>query len=177
VRELSPLALKTKLKVPGIYLDELDLRILAILQRDSSVSNVELGARAHASPPTCLRRVSKLKEAGVIQREVAILDYAKIGPTLTAIIEVSLDRQAAEDLDAFETYICAQAVVTQCYRVSPGPDFLVVAEVADMPEYDELARRLFKTSSNIRNVRTFFSTHRGKFEANAPVRVVADRAG
>lgn len=161
--------------MPGIYLDDLDLRILGMLQRDSSISNIELAARVHASPPTCLRRVSKLKEAGVIQREVAILDYAKIGSTLTAIIEVSLDRQAAEHLDSFEAYICAEAVVTQCYRVSPGPDFLVVAEVADMPEYDELARRLFKASSNIRNVRTFFSTHRAKFEANAPVGAIADR--
>src|SRR5476649_3053403 len=109
MRELSPLAHNTEPKVPGIYLDELDLRILAILQRDSSVSNVELAACAHASPPTCLRRVSKLKEAGVIPREVAILDYTKIGPTLPAIIEVSLDRQAAGDLDAVETYICAEA--------------------------------------------------------------------
>jgi Lrp/AsnC family transcriptional regulator, leucine-responsive regulatory protein len=159
--------------VPGIYLDDLDLRILGMLQRDSSISNIELAARVHASPPTCLRRVSKLKEAGVIQREVAILDYAKIGSTLTVIIEVSLDRQAAEDLDSFEAYICAEAVVTQCYRVSPGPDFLVVAEVADMLEYDELARRLFKASSNIRNVRTFFSTHRAKFEANAPVGAIS----
>jgi Lrp/AsnC family leucine-responsive transcriptional regulator len=165
----------TEPQVPGIYLDDLDLRILGILQRDSSISNIELAARVHASPPTCLRRVSKLKEAGVIQREVAILDYAKIGSTLTAIIEVSLDRQAAEDLDSFEAYICAEVVVTQCYRVSPGPDFLVVAEVADMPEYDELARRLFKASSNIRNVRTFFSTHRAKFEANTPVSAIADR--
>jgi len=139
--------------VPGIHLDELDLRILAILQSDSSVSNVELAARAHASPPTCLRRVSKLKEAGVIQREVAILDYAKIGPTLTAIIEVSLDRQAAEDLDAFETYICAEAVVTQCYRVSPGPDFLVVAEVVNMPEHPQCAHILFDASGQVRSQR------------------------
>ena len=59
------------------------------------------------------------------------------------------------------------------YRVSPGPDFVVVAEVLDMPEYDELARRLFRSSANIRNVRTFFSTRRAKFEANARVRSTA----
>lgn len=155
----------------GIYLDDLDLRILAVLQTDSSVSNLELAGRVHASPPTCLRRVRSLKEAGVIERQIAVLDHTKIGTTLIAIVEVSLDRQAAEDLDAFETYICAEPAVTQCYRVSPGPDFIVVAEVADMPEYDELARRLFRASSNIRNVRTFFSTHRAKFEANARIRV------
>ncbi|MCX4163526.1 MULTISPECIES: Lrp/AsnC family transcriptional regulator [Paraburkholderia] len=157
----------------AIYLDDLDLRILAILQTDSSVSNLELAGRVHASPPTCLRRVRNLKEAGVIARQIAVLDHAKIGTTLIALVEVSLDRQAAEDLDAFETYICAEPAVTQCYRVSPGPDFIVVAEVADMPEYDELARRLFRASSNIRNVRTFFSTHRAKFEANARIRVEA----
>ncbi|MEQ5841932.1 Lrp/AsnC family transcriptional regulator [Paraburkholderia acidicola] len=155
----------------GIYLDDLDLRILAVLQTDSSVSNLELAGRVHASPPTCLRRVRNLKEAGVIERQIAVLDHAKIGTTLIALVEVSLDRQAAEDLDAFETYICAEPTVTQCYRVSPGPDFIVVAEVAGMPEYDELARRLFRASSNIRNVRTFFSTHRAKFEANARIRV------
>jgi Lrp/AsnC family leucine-responsive transcriptional regulator len=162
-------------EVAGIYLDELDLRILGVLQTDSSLSNVELAARVHASPPTCLRRVRNLKEAGVIQRQIAILDQSKIGPTLIAIIEVGLDRQTAEDLEAFEAYICAEPAVTQCYRVSPGPDFVVVADVIDMPDYDELARRLFKASSNIRNVRTFFSTHRAKFEANAPVRTAADR--
>ncbi|MDR6413192.1 hypothetical protein J2797_005643 [Paraburkholderia terricola] len=61
------------------------------------------------------------------------------------------------------------------YRVSPGPDFVVVAEVLDMPEYDELARRLFRSSANIRNVRTFFSTRRAKFEANARVRSTAGK--
>ena len=59
--------------------------------------------------------------------------------------------------------------MTQCYRVSPGPDFVVMAELADMPAYDALARRLFTAMANVRNVRTFFSTHRAKFEGNAPV--------
>ncbi|MGI4860959.1 MAG: Lrp/AsnC family transcriptional regulator [Janthinobacterium lividum] len=159
--------------MPGMYLDELDLRILGILQSDSSLSNLELAARVHASPPTCLRRVRSLKEAGVIQREIAILDPAKLGGTLTAIVEVSLDRQSVEDLAAFESYICEEPAVTQCYRVSPGPDFVLVVEMTDMNDYDELARRMFKRSANIRNVRTFFSTRRAKFEGNARVRTSA----
>jgi Lrp/AsnC family transcriptional regulator, leucine-responsive regulatory protein len=161
--------------MPSITLDELDLRILRILQTDSALSNIELAERAHTSPPTCLRRVNRLRETGVIQREIAILDHSKLGVTLTAIIEVSLDRQAAEDHERFEAYICAEPSVTQCYRVSPGPDFMVVADVMDMAAYDELARRLFTSSSNIRNVRTFFSTHRAKFEANAPVRFTSSK--
>lgn len=154
----------------GITLDDLDLRILGELQADSSISNLELSRRVHASAPTCLRRVRALSDAGVIARQIAIIDRSKLGPTLTAVVEVSLDRQTAEDYDTFESYICAEPVVTQCYRVSPGPDFVVIAEVGDMTQYDELARRLFKSSANIRNVRTFFSTRRAKFEANAPLR-------
>jgi len=160
---------------PGLYLDDLDLRILRVLQSDASLSNAALAERVHASAPTCLRRVRRLKEEGVIQREVALLDAARLGATLTAIIEITLDRQTAEDYAAFEAYICAEGAVTQCYRVSPGPDFVVVAELADMPAYDALARRLFTGVANVRNVRTFFSTHRAKFEGNAPVPDAAAR--
>jgi DNA-binding Lrp family transcriptional regulator len=155
--------------VPAVSLDDLDLRLLRLLQADASLTNLELAERAHASPPTCLRRVRRLRELGVIVREIALLDAAAFGPTLTALIEITLDRQTAEDHAAFETYICAEAAVTQCYRVSPGPDFVVIAELPDMDAYDALARRLFTHAANVRNVRTFFSTHRAKFEANAPV--------
>lgn len=159
-----------------ITLDDLDLRILGVLQVDASISNIDLAERVHASAPTCLRRVRKLKASGVIQREIAVLDYARIAPRLIAIIEVSLDRQSAEDLEQFEHYLAREPHVTQCYRVSPGPDFIVTVDVADMAGYDELARRLFRSSSNVRNVRTFFATHRAKFEANAPVHLLQPTA-
>lgn len=157
--------------MPDIALDDLDLRILRVLQTDASVSNVELAARVFASAPTTMRRVRRLRQTGVIAREIAVLDAGKLGGSLTAIIEITLDRQTAEDYEAFESHICAEAAVTQCYRVSPGPDFVVTAELADMSAYDVFARRLFTGVGNVRNVRTFFATHRAKFEANAPVDV------
>lgn len=150
-------------------LDDLDWRILAALQEDASLTNLALAQRVHASPPTCLRRVRRLRETGVIARDVAQLDAATLGHRLNAIIEITLDRQTSEDFDAFETYICAEPAVTQCYRVSPGPDFVVMAELPDMAAYDALAHRLFAQSSNVRNVRTFFATRRAKFEVNARV--------
>lgn len=157
-------------------LDDLDLRILSILQADASLSNLDLAQRALASPPTCLRRVRRLKQLGLIEREVAILDLAKLASTVTAVIEVSLDRQAAEDYDAFDAHVCADPAVTQCYRVSPGPDFVVIAEWPDMRAYDEFARRLFTQSSNVRNVRTFFSMRRSKFESGPPIGSIVNRA-
>ncbi|SIT18338.1 Lrp/AsnC family transcriptional regulator [Achromobacter sp. MFA1 R4] len=151
-------------------LDDLDRRILEQLQEDSSLTNQDLAAKVHASPPTCLRRVRRLVEEGVIDRQVAILAAEKLGSTLTAIVEITLDVQAAESLDAFEQSMLTEHAVLQCYRVSPGPDFVVIAQVKDMPAYHALVHRAFTAQANVRNVRTFFSVHRAKFETRIDVR-------
>ncbi|HYD95037.1 MAG TPA: Lrp/AsnC family transcriptional regulator [Noviherbaspirillum sp.] len=147
-----------------ILLDELDRRILNALQEDASRTNNELAALVHASPPTCLRRVKRLADAGVIARQVALVAPEKVGAGLTAIVEITLDRQAAEYMQEFEALVAGESAVLQCYRVSPGPDFVLIVQVADMPAYHALAHRLFASHANVRNVRSFFSIHRSKFE-------------
>jgi len=147
-----------------ITLDDLDKRILQTLQVDAALSNQELALRVHTSPPTCLRRVSRLKKEGVIAKQVAILSPEKVGASLTAIVEITLDHQATEHQVAFEQLVAKEITVQQCYRVSPGPDFVVIIQVADMAAYNTLAHRLFATQSNVRNVRSFFSISRSKFE-------------
>ena len=149
--------------------DELDLRILDVLQNDSSVTNLELAGRVYASPPTCFRRVQRLRALGYIEREVAILAPAKLAAGLTAIVEITLDIQTAEELDAFESDIIKEAAIQQCYRVSPGPDFILILQLADMPAYHALAHRVFTSKKNVRNVRTFFSIYRSKFETRLPL--------
>lgn len=144
-------------------MDATDLRILAQLQQDASLSNQELAARVHVSPATCLRRVKRLCETGVIERRVAILSPARLGASLTAIVELSLDQQSAEQLAAFEARATAEEAVQQCYRVSSGPDFVLILQVADMAAYQLAAQRLFAADANVRNVRTFFSLQRAKF--------------
>lgn len=152
-----------------ISLDDLDRRILNALQADASLTNNELAASVHASPPTCLRRVKRLREAGVIARQVAILAPEKVGAGLTAIVEITLDHQGAERMAEFEAAVAGETAVLQCYRVSPGPDFVLVVQVADMAAYHALAHRLFASQTNVRNVRSFFSIHRSKFETLIPV--------
>ena len=105
-------------------LDATDLRLLELLQNDASLSNQALAERAHVSPATCLRRVARLTAAGVIERRVALLSVEKLGAGLTAVVEITLDRQGAELLAAFEARVASDASVQQCYRVSPGPDFV-----------------------------------------------------
>lgn len=149
---------------PALALDGIDLRLLEQLQRDASLSNQALAERCHVSPATCLRRVRRLVEAGVIERRVALLSPQRLGAGLTAIVEITLDQQAAERLAAFEARAVAEPRVQQCYRTSSGPDFVLVVQVPDMGAYHALVQRLFTTDANVRNVKTYFSVKRAKFE-------------
>ena len=145
-------------------MDHTDLRILDELQRDASLSNQALAARCGTSAATCLRRVKRLVETGVIERRVAILSPQRLGAGLTVIAEVSLDRQGVEHLDAFERRALADAAVQQCYRVSPGPDFVLIAQALDMAAWGRTVDRLFTQDANVRNVKAYFSVRRAKFD-------------
>lgn len=153
--------------------DAIDWHLLNLLQHDAAASNQALAERAGVSPPTALRRVRRLHEAGLITRTVALLDEDRLaalqGHGLSAIAEVALDRQGAEHLDTFERRAVAESAVQQCWRVAPGPDFMLVLRVPDMPAYQALAERLFTQDANVRNVRTFFATRRAKFSTEVPL--------
>jgi Lrp/AsnC family leucine-responsive transcriptional regulator len=140
------------------FLDETDLKLLDALQHDATLSNVALAERFKISPPTCLRRVKRLTEEGWIERQIAVLSSDKLGAALghglTAMVEVTLDAQGTEHLDAF---------------VSPGPDFVLVVQAADMPDYLAITQRLLTQDANVRNVKAFFATKQAKFTSTWPV--------
>lgn len=151
-----------------ISIDGTDIKLLNALQSDASLSNQALAAMAHISPPTCLRRVKRLRDTGLIERQVALLSPDKLagitGHGLTAIVEITLDYQGTERLSLFEQRIHKTAAVQQCYRTTPGPDFVLIVHVADMPAYLALSQQLFTSDANVRNVKAFFSVQRSKFE-------------
>ena len=159
-----------------IVLDATDFLILDQLQKDASLTNQMLAELVFTSPPTCLRRVKRLKDTGLIERQIAILSLDKLGPLighgLTAIVEITLDRQDAQKLEAFEKRVIKDQAVQQCYRVSPGPDFVLIVFATDMPAYLALSQRLFSADANVRNVKAFFSVKRSKFEPQMPLPVV-----
>ncbi len=142
--------------------DAIDLRLLALLQADAARSNQALAEAAFVSPATALRRVRRLVDAGIIERQVAIVAPAKVGG-LSVIAEITLDRQGAEHVAAFEARAVAEAAVQQCYRVSPGPDLVLVLWLPSMAAWHALVQRLFTQDANVRNVKSYFATHRAKF--------------
>ena len=154
-------------------LDATDIALLQRLQADATPTNQELAAAVGISPPTCLRRVRRMRELGLIAKQVAILQpdvlAHALGHGLHAVAEILLDRQTAETQDAFEARAVAEPCVAQCWRMASGADFVLVLQVRDMPHYLELAARLFTQDANVRNARVHFATRRAKFETKLPL--------
>jgi Lrp/AsnC family transcriptional regulator, leucine-responsive regulatory protein len=154
-------------------LDDTDLTLLDELQKDAWLSNQDLAAKVHISPPTCLRRIKRLRDAGIIERQVAIVSNDRLAPVighgLQAVVEITLERQGQEQQEAFELRVAQDEAVQQCYRVSPGPDFILIVQAPDMPGYLALAQRLFTSDANVRNVKAFFAVKRAKFEPRIPL--------
>ncbi len=163
----------TRHRSDPLALDATDLQLLDELQRDAGRSNQDLAATVNVSPATCLRRIKRLRDAGLIEHQMAVLSEDRLaavqGHGLTAVVELTLDRQGDEHARAFEVRAVADDAVQQCYRVSPGPDFVLIVRVADMPAYAALAQRLFTSDANVRNVKAFFSVHRAKFRPQLPL--------
>ena len=148
-----------------ITLDDLDHRILHALQDQADRSNLEIARLIGLSPAATLRRIKRLKDQGVIERVVAVLNPQAVGAGLLAVVEVSLERQGEHALQAFAALACKQAEVQQCYQVSPGPDFVLIAQVPDMPAYHAFSQRLLTEDANVRHVKAYFSVKRHAFKA------------
>lgn len=155
--------------VNPVTIDATDLRLLALLQTNAALSNQDLAAAASVSPATCLRRVRRLTGLGVIRAQVALLDADRLGPSIQVICEVTLDRQGQEHVETYEEVASAHPAVLQCYRVSPGPDLVLLAVVRDMPAWSDVVAELFTQQANVRNVKTFFVLRRAKFETAVPL--------
>ena len=154
---------------PPLTLDATDRRLLDLLQDDAALTNDELARRAHVSPATSLRRVRRLMADGVIERRIAVLNAQALGGGAHVIVEVSLESQSAEALEAFEQHVAMATEVQQCYRVASGPDFVLIVFVTDMAAYHAFAHRVLTAQANVRNVRSFFAVRRSKFAPRVPL--------
>jgi Lrp/AsnC family leucine-responsive transcriptional regulator len=119
-------------------LDRFDKRILTELQKDGGLTNQELAERIGLSPSPCSRRVKQLEEAGIIQQRVTLLDRRKLGLSLTAIIQISMDRHTPERFEAFEAKVRQYPEVQECYLITgQDADYLLKVVVPDMDHYQE----------------------------------------
>jgi Lrp/AsnC family leucine-responsive transcriptional regulator len=119
-----------------LTLDPIDHRILEELQREGGLNNQELAARVGLSPSPCLRRVKALEESGIIEKRVAVLDRSKLGLSLTALIQIAMDRHTPERFDKFEKTVKRYPEVRACYLITgQQSDYLVMVVVPSMEHY------------------------------------------
>ena len=135
-------------------LDAKDRRLLDLLQRDARQSLETMAGEVGLSAPAVQRRIKRLREAGVIVAEVALVDPAAVGLPMTFIVIVELERERAEQIDAFRRKVTAEPQVQQGYYVTGEGDFVVVAVARDMDDFEALTRRLFFDDPNVRRFRT-----------------------
>lgn len=143
-------------------LDRFDRKILALLQKDSRTPQRDISEAVHLSASAVNRRIAAMEAAGIIQRSVAVVDAAKVGKPITIIVEVMLENERLELLDAARRRFVACPAVQQVYYVTGEVDFVLVVHVADMAEYERLTRELFFAESNIRSFRTMVAMERSK---------------
>jgi Lrp/AsnC family leucine-responsive transcriptional regulator len=147
---------------PETLLDRTDRRILNILQQDNQITNLALADRVGLSAPPCFRRVKRLRDEGIIAKDVSLVDPFKVGQRLIVFVNISLEKQREDLLAHFERKMQEQSEVLQCYFVSGDTDYLLVIHVADMNHYNEFARRVLANEPNIKMFRSSFCLSRIK---------------
>ena len=135
-------------------LDEIDKRILRVLQRDGRIANNDLAREVGLSPSPCLRRVKLLEEAGVIDRYVAVLNPAKIGKGLTFFTRIRLDRQDEETLQEFARAVLKLPQVLECYFMLGDYDAMIRVVAADIEEYRRFQSEYLSRIKGVQNLKT-----------------------
>lgn len=135
-------------------LDSFDLAILDILQRDNTTAHRIIGERIGLSAAAVHRRVRRMHENGVITGNFAVVDPGRVGQPITIVVEVEIESERLDLLDAARRSFAADRSVQQCYYVTGEADFVLIVTVASMADYEALTRRLFFENHNVRRFRT-----------------------
>ena len=150
-------------------LDQLDIAILACLQEDARTIAETIGAKVGLSAAAVQRRIKRLREAGVIEREVAVLSPEALGLSMTFVVMVELERENLAVLDAFRRQVLADDCVQQCYYVTGNADFVLVVTCPDMAGFEAFTRRMFFDNPNVRHFTTSVAMDRVKVGLSLPL--------
>jgi Lrp/AsnC family leucine-responsive transcriptional regulator len=154
---------------PSMALDRFDIAILAILQRDNTTPQRVIGEAVNLSAPAVQRRIKRMEETGVIQAHVAVIDPARVGQPITVFVEVEMESERIDLIDAAKREFTAAPEVQQCYYVTGEADFILIIVIPTMSDYEALTRRLFFGNNNVKKFRTFVAMDRVKVGLAVPL--------
>lgn len=149
----------------GVHqMDGIDKKLLNLLQRDASRTNANLADEVGLSASSCLRRIRRLRSAGIVDRIVAILNPAKAGKTLKAVVTVELKEHGEQHMRRFLELVTKEESVSQAYAVTGEIDVLLMMRLKDMDEFDALCDKLFRERTNVARFYTMIIIRTAKEE-------------
>jgi Lrp/AsnC family leucine-responsive transcriptional regulator len=150
-------------------MDAIDLRILARLQQDARISNVELARAINLSPSPCLARVRALEAAGYIDRYVTLLDAKKLGLGVSVLVQVTLEKQIEPALDTFERAVRERPEVMECYLMTGDADYLLRVLVPDVPAFERFILEFLSRVPGVGNIKSSFALKQVKYQTALPL--------
>ena len=157
-------------------LDDIDRKILAELQADGRMTNVELARRVGISAPPCLRRVRALEESGFIRGYHADIDPRELGFEVQVFAMVRLKSQSERDLSAFETEVLTWPLVRECHMLNGEIDFILKCVSPDLPTFQRFLTEKLTAAENVASVKTSLVIRNAKDEPAIPFEIVESRA-
>jgi len=152
-----------------IQLDRIDRKILALLQTNARVTNIELADQVGLSPSPCLRRVRELEERGVVRRYVTLVDATKVGLPVSVFVNVTLDRQIETALEKFEDAILKRPEVMECYLMTGDFDYLLRVVTADLSAYERFLVENLTRVPGVSSIRSSFALKQVKYSTALPL--------
>jgi DNA-binding Lrp family transcriptional regulator len=150
-------------------LDAIDMKLLAELQADGRITNVELATKVGLTAPPCLRRMRALEQSGTIKSYHADVDASALGYTITVFAMVSLKSQAEDDLKAFEQHVRALPDVRECHMLNGEIDFILKIVARDLQSFQEFLTSKLTSAPNVSSVKTSLTIRTAKDEPGVPI--------
>ncbi|MHA7880591.1 MAG: Lrp/AsnC family transcriptional regulator [Saccharospirillum sp.] len=160
----------------SVTLDGFDRKILGILQRANRTTSEQIADQVGLSAAAVQRRIKRLRANRVIEADVSVVNAKAIGRELTLLVQVSLERERADLMDAFKKSMRQWEEVQQCYYVTGAFDFMLVVTAIDMADYERFTRKAFFDNNNVRNFQTHVVMDTVKAGLGLPIPEPADTA-
>lgn len=150
-------------------MDKADYRLLAVLQQNARTPIQKLADHVGVSTASVQRRLKTLRDTGVIQKEVAVLDQSKLGFGITAVVSVELERDRLDQIDAFKRKARHDRQVLNFYCIAGDADFVMIVVARDIADYEAFTHRFFFADKNVRKFRTSIVVSTEKATLELPI--------
>lgn len=150
-------------------IDVFDLKILQIIQENNKITSEVLAKEVGLSSSACQRRINSMRKAGIIQKDVSIIDRNFIGRKITIVVQVLSDKEGIEYDDEFKKTMLKAPEVMQCYYVTGDYDYVLIATFKDMEEYEIFTKKYFLNNSNIKRFSSMVVMNRVKENLSVPL--------